>query len=88
MNENIVSKREIPEELEELRPHPLDDEHIYPNNGGCWICHRGNGWEETDEFEFDMALDTFVHSKCLEKFGVDSISEFEQMIAEFNEDDE
>lgn len=73
------------EKLEELRPHPLDDEYNKPAEGGCWICYTGNGWEETNDFKFDIEFDTFYHPECLEEFDVDSILEFEKMIMEENE---
>lgn len=70
------------DKLDELRPHPLDEEYNPPSQGGCWVCYRGNGWEETEKFEFTTEFDAFYHPECLEEFDVDSILEFEKMIME------
>lgn len=48
-----------------------------PSQGGCWVCHRGNGWED-DDMEFDTEFDTFYHPECLEDAGVSTVLEFER----------
>lgn len=85
MNKDTIEKREIPEKLEEMRPHPIDEEYTSPSSGGCWICRTGNGWEETDEFAFSIEFDTFYHPECVEKFNVDSLLEFEKLMSEYEE---
>lgn len=42
----------------------------------CWIC--GTTDERTGGVQFDMEFDTFVHTKCLEDAGVDSVLEYER----------
>lgn len=72
----------ITEQLEELRPHPIDKEYTETYNGGCWICRRGNGWEETDKFEFDVEENIFYHPQCVEKLGFDDKDKFIEFVSE------
>lgn len=75
-------KRDIPEKLKEMRAHPIDEDYVRPVSGGCWICHTGNGWNETDEFAFSTDFDAFVHLDCLREFDVESLIEFERMLTD------
>lgn len=69
-------KAEVPDIVEEMRPHPIDPEYNSPNQGGCWICCRGNGYENNPpEWEFSTEFDTFYHRECLEKVGIDPDSD-------------
>lgn len=48
-----------------------------PSEGGCWICHEGDGYED-DDMEFDIHFDTFYHPDCLKEHDVTSIREYEK----------
>lgn len=48
-----------------------------PNNGGCWICHSGNGFADESDMAFSIEWDAFYHPGCLDKHNVDSITEYE-----------
>lgn len=84
-----LKKAELPEWLEELRAHPLDDEYNNPNAGGCWICHKGNGFEDDpSEYEFSTDLDSFYHVECLQladenmSVDVETLLDYEKEILE------
>lgn len=53
-----------------------EDETRSPSAGGCWICKRGNGFE--DPMAFDIEFDTFYHESCLDDTEADSILEYER----------
>lgn len=84
----ILERKQLPEEVKELRPHPIDEEHNNPREGGCWVCHSGNGWEEIEEFKFDTELDAFYHPECLKEVGADSLIHFEMEVKQYNEEPE
>lgn len=71
---------EINEQLTEIRPHPIDESYTKPAQGGCWICRRGNGWEETDEFKFIAEIDAFYHPPCLEKLDLDDEKDLAMLV--------
>lgn len=77
---------EIENKLDKIRPHPIDEEYTKPIQGGCWICRRGNGWEESDKFEFISEEDAFYHSKCLKKLNINDEEELIKLIEELEED--
>lgn len=54
-----------------------DPDYRMPSAGGCWICRRGNGYED-DDMKFDMEFDTFYHPEHLEKLELNSILEYER----------
>ena len=54
-----------------------DPDYRMPSVGGCWICRRGNGYED-DDMAFDIEFDTFYHPEHLEELGVSSILEYER----------
>lgn len=73
-----LTELDLPEWLREKRPHPLDDEYNHPHSGGCWICHKGNGFEDSpEEFAFDTEYDAFYHTECLEDSPYESLHEME-----------
>lgn len=57
-------------------PEYDDPEYNSPNEGGCWICRKGSGWED-DDMDFDLEFDTFYHPQCLRLTGYDSITDYE-----------
>lgn len=54
---------------------PGDVEYRRATAGGCRICNTGNGHINAD-MPLDMEFDVYYHPECLEKIGVDSITEF------------
>lgn len=83
-----LTTEDLPEWLEEKRPHPLDDEYNPPHAGGCWICHRGNGFEDSPEkFEFDTEYDAFYHIECLEESPYESLHDMEKNLVDDAEEE-
>lgn len=64
-------------ETVEFRADPDDDDYNPPQAGGCWICYRGNGHDD-ESMALDLAFDTYYHPECLDRVGVDSVTEFER----------
>lgn len=81
----IMKAEDAQQRLRELRPHPIDEKYQRPAQGGCWICRRGNGWEEgSDTFNFATEIDSFYHPECLEKLGIEDEKELIMLVKEIN----